>query len=398
MLVFIFFAVAACQADPFLRVYGFLSHSAPAKPLVGEDWMFQKAVGVDLFGAGISLNPSPLQSNFAVFQTTYATAYDVQIGLHKNLVGLYLGKHGALISSEKYEFLTPQYAGLYFDADFGKLSIRTDAQYGFGAFTKMYIPLEASAPIFQDRKQDYSVMLFAPQFSYRLLKKLHLGVSFGIEKYSFMSEANVFWNIGLIYGAPFQRIFAASRSIKTGAPEQHLIRKPNIYLYPESSMQVDVQLYPRGHITASIPDYASGWSVLAEPNGHIAGTAGFLFYEAQVPLVKPPVGWCPAVEELESFCIKILAAYGFYGREITDFLDYWLPILNEAPFYEIRPIVNEQLDLYCPISILPAPDNLMRVWLLFTPVDFQSELPRPIIPSFERAGFVATEWGGAVLP
>ena len=208
----------------------------------------------------------------------------------------------------------------------------------------------------------------------------------------------MFWNIGLIYGAPFKRIFAATRSSKISTHENTLIRKPNIYLYPETAQQVDVQLFPQGVITTSIPDYGAGWSVRAHPNGRIDGTEGFLFYEAQVPLVKPPAGWCVAVEGLEAFCLNMLTSYGFNNREIADFLDYWTPILNEAPFYEIRPIVNEQLDPMCPISIMPAPDNLLRLWLLFTPVEHETEIEQPVIPLFNRNGFIVTEWGGAVMP
>ena len=163
-------------------------------------------------------------------------------------------------------------------------------------------------------------------------------------------------------------------------------------------MHVDVRLFPNGHLTTSKPEYESRWSVRAEPDGRIEGTDGYLFYEAQVPLVKPHAGWCVAVDNLQDFSVRVLTAYGFNDREISDFLDYWLPILNEAPFYEIRPLVNEQLDFTCPIDILPKPDNLLRLWLLFTPVNSRSSLAEPQIPLFSRNGFVATEWGGAIVP
>ena len=105
-----------------------------------------------------------------------------------------------------------------------------------------------------------------------------------------------------------------------------------------------------------------------------------------------------AASELQPFFSSTLTAYGFNDREIADFFDYWLPILDEAKYYEIRPIVNESLDVLCPLSIVPGPDNLLRLWLLFTPVNHRTNLVEPFIPLFERRGFVAAEWGGAIVP
>ena len=179
--------------------------------------------------------------------------------------------------------------------------------------------------------------------------------------------------------------------------DRHTIKKPNIYLYPETPMQVDVSVQPQGHITVSIPDYNNSWSVWAEPSGRLDETYDFLFYEAKVPLVKPNVGWSVSADNLEFFFNQKLQNYGFNEREIFDFLEYWLPILNDAPFYEIRPMVNEELDWVCPITIIPHPDNLLRLWLLFTPTCEQTDLPSPTIPYLDKNGFYATEWGGVIV-
>jgi len=392
---------AGSRAASKIRFYGFLSHSAPGKKLQAENWEFQKARGLNLFGAGLSLTPGLLQSNLTFFQTDYATAYDIQCGLRKNLFGLYYGKHGAITSSEKHEFLSPQYIGLSFDHSWGDLSIRIDSQYGFGTLTRVYVPIYLSHLLFSEEDQHYSLFLVAPQISYRLIRKLFLNVSIGIEKYSFMPETNLCWNVGLIFGDAYKRFFQSSRTINFDLPDVQdgapLVRKPNIYLYPETAMQIDVSLFPQGHVTTSIPAYGDGWSVWAEPTGVLDGSYNFLFYEAQMPLTRPNAGWCVAANDLEPFFQEILHKYGFDENEIFDFLEYWLPILNEAPFYEIRPMTNETLDVICPISITPAPDNLLRLWLLFTPTDSHTELLQPTISFFDRNGFAVTEWGGALL-
>ncbi|MCK5807677.1 hypothetical protein KAH37_01695, partial [bacterium] len=61
--------------------------------------------------------------------------------------------------------------------------------------------------------------------------------------------------------------------------------KPNIYLYPESTIDLFVSIaFPQGgHVTASDPGYGNGWDVTVDPDGTIDNYHTFLFYEALVP-------------------------------------------------------------------------------------------------------------------
>jgi hypothetical protein len=397
VVTFVLVMVSLGYADSLIRAYGFLSHSAPGKTIKAENWPYQKMNGLNLFGAGLVFHSSVLHANAAFFQTNYATAYDLQIGVKRDFIGLYYGKHGALTTNDQHDFLSPQYIGLFADAHWDKAAFRLDGQYGFGQYTHVY-PSPELFYFDAEEKKDYSAFILAPQVSYNVISKLHVVFSMGLEKYSFMEKSNMCWTIGLVFGDSFFRFFNAARSMNYDTPDPHLIRKPNIYLYPEIPKQVDVSLQPHGHITVSIPEYNSGWSVWAEPTGRLDDMYDFLFYEAEVPLVKPKVGWCVSADNLEFFFSTTLHAFGFNEKEIYDFLDYWLPILNEAPFYEIRPLVNAELDWVCPITITPQPDNLLRLWLLFTPRQQQTNMPGPRIPLFEKSGFYATEWGGAVVP
>ncbi len=396
LVFFILLMGTTSFADSLFRAYGFLSHSAPGKTQQAENWPYQKIIGLNLFGVGLAFNPSSLESNFSFFQTNYATAYDVQLGLRRNFIGVYFGKHGALTTNNTHEFLSSQYLGLYVDGAWDKLAFRIDSQYGFGTYTHVF-PSTGLPYLDDEDKKEYSTIIVAPQLSYNVISNLHVVFSMGVERYSFMDKSTMCWNLGLVFGDSFLRFFNATRSIKYKTPDPHLVRKPNVYLYPETAMQVDVTLDPKGYITTSIPDYHNGWSVWAEPNGRLDETYNFLFYEAEVPLTKPNAGWCVSAEHLDVFFTDILPRYGFNAREIDDFLDYWLPALNDAPFYDIRPLINEDIDFFCPIEITPQPDNILRLWFLFTPRQIQTEVPTPFIPFFDRSGFVATEWGGAVL-
>ena len=179
--------------------------------------------------------------------------------------------------------------------------------------------------------------------------------------------------------------------------EPPVVRKPNIYLYPEDPCSVIVKIQPRGEILKSIPEYGHGWEVLAYPDGSISGTEGFLFYEASIKIDTPPEGWCVSRGNIRSFFIDILSHYGFNEREIGDFIEYWEKILNGSPYYIIHPVMNEGVDNVCPLTISPEPDRILRLWFIIESAENPADLYEPAIPDFDRDGFVVTEWGGILI-
>ena len=170
--------------------------------------------------------------------------------------------------------------------------------------------------------------------------------------------------------------------------------KPNIYLYPEEECIVEVALKPNGKITKSIPEYNDGWKVHIKPSGIINNEYTFLFYEAEVNVGIPESGWCIDVNELNNFFRNILVDYGLNETEIKDFIEYWSKRLNRSSYYCIYPLLNDDLINICSISIDPKPDNILRLWFIFTPVEQYKTLDKPIIPVFSRKGFEVIEWGG----
>jgi len=117
-----------------------------------------------------------------------------------------------------------------------------------------------------------------------------------------------------------------------------MVLKPNIYLYPEENAILSLSLtFPAGgRVTASIPDYRKGWLVSADTDGIINNRYEFLFYESEQPDVwQTNEGWIIAVVDLEQFFTANLSEYGFIGREIKDFTDYWIPRLKDFEYYEI---------------------------------------------------------------
>ena len=89
-----------------------------------------------------------------------------------------------------------------------------------------------------------------------------------------------------------------------------------------------------------------------------------------------------------------MTATGFNEQEITDFTDYWIPILKDYPYYAIYPQYKEQLDRIIQLDFSQKPDNILR--LIYTLKGLQQNnlvLQETEIPKFKREGFVVVEWG-----
>lgn len=172
------------------------------------------------------------------------------------------------------------------------------------------------------------------------------------------------------------------------------IDAPNLYLYPRETTQVTVELgFPvGGEVTLSDPPYEDGWDVAVEPDGTIDGTFPYLFYEARLPhRVRREGGWILAADDLERGISRLLREHGFVGREITDFLDFWLPLMTDSPWYGLYPLPADEL---VTLSISPAPNRLRRLWLYMEPLHGpQTIAPPPTPPPLHRDGFTAMEWG-----
>jgi hypothetical protein len=174
--------------------------------------------------------------------------------------------------------------------------------------------------------------------------------------------------------------------------------KPNIYIYPEEDITLDVTIsFPHGgFVTESSPEYGDGWKNLkVEPSGLINKEYNYLFYESCNPDPgQYSRGWVVAQEDLELFFIKNMTTTGFNEQEITDFTDYWIPILKDYPYDAIYPQYNEQLDRIIQFQFSKEPDNILR--LIYTLEGLQKNnlvLQVPEIPEFNREGFVVAEWG-----
>lgn len=175
-----------------------------------------------------------------------------------------------------------------------------------------------------------------------------------------------------------------------------VVDKPNLYLYPTTPTRVKVtlDLAPTRRITQSIPEYGTGWDVLAEPSGLLDGRYTYLFYEAEVPKsYLARAGWSVPAGELAGFFTRILTDYGLTAAETRDFVEYWPTHLPAAPYYLVYPLERAQIDAMVGLNISPLPDSLFRLWFVAAPSATPRELPAPAVLPALRLGFSAVEWG-----
>ena len=182
------------------------------------------------------------------------------------------------------------------------------------------------------------------------------------------------------------------------------VRKPVIYLYPQRPTRVDVTLTLRNsYFTETIPAYNTGWHVLAQPNGQLTNLADgktypYLFWEAALrdPWPAPAEGFLVARDNLESFFREKLAYMGLIPAEYEEFIEFWLPLLSQNE-HNLIYFAGEEYTSRYPLEITPAPDSLLRVFMVARPATGREKIAPQALKPFMRKGFAVVEWGGTIL-
>ena len=163
--------------------------------------------------------------------------------------------------------------------------------------------------------------------------------------------------------------------------------KPVIYLYPETETDVCVRLTLDGALTCTYPAYpAEGWQ-----------TYRYLCWEgisrAEFDLSS---GFCVRGEDTAAFLEDALARLGLTRAEANEFIIYWLPRM-EGSAYNLLSFQQEAYTDSAVLTVEPAPDTVLRVFLAWKPLEEPVELPAQQLTAPERRGFTLVEWGGSQL-
>ena len=178
--------------------------------------------------------------------------------------------------------------------------------------------------------------------------------------------------------------------------------KPVIYLYPEAEQEIEVELDYAGELTCTYPEYQDGWHVVAQPDGTLVDNVtgkeySYLFWEGKSDVEYDlSKGYVIPGEDTAEFLEMNLNELGLNRKEANEFIVYWLPRMQENTYN----LINFQDEVYknvAKLEITPNPDSVLRVFMVYKPLEEKNEIEEPVLESFDRNGFTVVEWGGTEI-
>ena len=187
--------------------------------------------------------------------------------------------------------------------------------------------------------------------------------------------------------------------------EQNIhVRKPVIYLYPEVASTVSLKVNPIGEFTFTYPSYNEGWTVEAKPNGeltHEGNSYNYLFWESSQSSVDlaslSDQGFIIQGANSVSFLEEKLSKLGLNSKEQADFITYWGPLIAKNKEVFVQFMINEQCNQFGILDISPEPDNVARVYIVWTIEVPEKQPEEQELNPLDREGFTVLEWGGIEL-
>jgi hypothetical protein len=185
-----------------------------------------------------------------------------------------------------------------------------------------------------------------------------------------------------------------------------IMDKPVIYCYPKEKTNIHIDLGLKGNMLFTYPTYNKGWDFTAEPNGTIHSNGkqfNYLFWEGETTINYATTNWnegsIVAQEDLLTFLENSLTQMGMNTHEQQDFITYWYPLMQKNKRNYIHFVFNNDYDEYATMNITPKPDNVLRVYMLWSDASgiTRSEVVDQKIPQLKREGFALVEWGGSQM-
>lgn len=218
------------------------------------------------------------------------------------------------------------------------------------------------------------------------------------------------------YDNHFQEIETDSIELKTGQltiislhfkakNDPRPVKKPVIYLYPDSDTDVSVDLKAIGNLTFTYPDYSWGWKGTAHPDGSIdinGALYPYLFWESEQmfnTFDAKTGGFLLEREQVVPSLENYLTDLGFNDKEKTDFITFWAPQLLKYEQVVIQFVLNDSCNAFATLEITPKPQHLNRVYIVWSQTDrAKPQLVKPqVLQKLNREGFDVLEWGGIEL-
>ncbi len=190
---------------------------------------------------------------------------------------------------------------------------------------------------------------------------------------------------------------------KQDYPEED--RKPIIYIYPKTKQPVSIQFQDPSILAHTYPKYKNqnSWEVIASPNGNLYHEKTkrnyyALYWEGKGGNYQKylSTGFLVASQDTIYFLEEKLAILGLNEREINEFIIYWLPKMEKNK-YNLVHFMTEEWDKKAPLIINPKPDTLIRIFMLYKPLNKKQDIPPQKLEKRTRKGYSVIEWGGHII-
>ncbi len=177
------------------------------------------------------------------------------------------------------------------------------------------------------------------------------------------------------------------------------IAKPILYLYPEKETKVSVSFEHPEYLETTYPKFKDSWNVVAYPNGDLYDENHKYYYglywdEAKAHVVDFHEGFYVDKKHAIDFLEEKLSTIGLNDRERNEFIMYWLPILEKNEKNLVYFELTDEREAVNRLKISPKPDSLLRIVIHVKKVHKKVSIREQKLPSFNRKGFTAVEWGG----
>ena len=180
-----------------------------------------------------------------------------------------------------------------------------------------------------------------------------------------------------------------------------IIAKPIIYIYPEEITNVSIKLSNPEYLTHTYPRYKNSWDVLAYPDGTLEidnNKYYSLYWESNQSVDKTiKEGFVVKGEDTIEFLEEKLDILGLNYKEKQEFIIYWLPILESNKYNYIRFASLDEISSYMELEIDPKPDTLIRVLMVYKPLNGKINVKEQVLTPVERTGYTIVEWGGVKI-
>jgi hypothetical protein len=212
-----------------------------------------------------------------------------------------------------------------------------------------------------------------------------------------------------IRGTDFYNAFTTRGNFADGIEEvlKRRVGKPIIYLYPESPIDLKLQLEFDGTIDYTYPSLIGHtWKVHALPSGDLINQRDHKTYyslywtgtgNAGVIVSDDTTGFKVHRDSIESFLEDKLSHIGLNYKEQQEFIIYWAPKMRKNLYNYVHFSFKKYAE-YAKLKVIPIePKTSIRFLMLFKKVNEDFEIEEQVLPSYERKGFTLVDWGGSNL-